>query len=190
MILSDKVIIIIAISIVYLWYIVIMRRKNQVLEALSGVEVQLTKRSELIPNILKIAKKFMEHEKEIFIEVTALREKIFLLKKHKNIEEINEYFKLSNEIAKKMSSVIMQIENYPNLKSDQSMLQAQQIYSELEENISAARRFYNSLVTEYNNVTQIFPGNLIAKLARADKYPFYKDDEEQTKIIDADKILK
>jgi LemA protein len=54
---------IILVVFIYIWYVVIVKRKNQVLESLSGIDVQLTKRHELIPNILKIAKKFMEHEK-------------------------------------------------------------------------------------------------------------------------------
>ena len=54
---------------IYLWYTSIIKRHNQVMEALSGIDVQLTKRYELIPNILKIAKKFMEHEKNLITEV-------------------------------------------------------------------------------------------------------------------------
>ena len=175
--------------IIYIWYILIIRRKNQVLESLSGVDVQLTKRFDLIPNILQIAKSFMEHEKDLFTEVTALRAKIPSNYKHDSNEAVSEYFKISNEMATKMANLLLQVENYPVLKSDQTMLQAQMTYNEVEEHISAARRFYNASVTELNNVIQIFPGNLIAKLARAEVMPFYHSNEMQQQAPDASKIL-
>ena len=174
-------IIIVLLVIIYIWYMNIIRKKNQVMEALSGIDVQLTKRHDLIPNILAIAKSFMEHEKNLITEVTELRTKIQGNYQHNNKEEVAEYFKVTNEIASKMSNLLMQVENYPNLKSDQTMLQAQITYNEVEEHISAARRFYNSAISELNNSIQIFPGNLIAKLANAQVMPFYQANEEQKK---------
>lgn len=176
-------------AIVYVWYISIVKKKNQVYESLSGIDVQLTKRYDLIPNILKIAQSFMDHEKSLITEVTALRAKIPSNYNHDSKEEVNQYFKTSNEMATKMANLLMQVENYPNLKSDQTMLQAQLTYNEVEEHLSAARRFYNSSVTELNNSIQIFPGNIIAKLARAELMPFYNASEVQKESIDANKFL-
>jgi len=174
---------------IYFWYASIIKKKNQVMEALSGVDVQLTKRCDLIPNILKIAKSFMEHEKSLIIEVTSLRAQIPTNYSHKNKDDIANFFAMHNNIKEKMDNLLLQVENYPNLKSDQTMLQAQITYNEVEEQISAARRFYNSAVTELNNSTQIFPGNLIAKLAQAEVMPFYQANEQQKQAIDADKFL-
>lgn len=178
------------IVITYIWYISIIKKRNQVLESLSGIDVQLTKRNDLIPNILKIAKSFMEHEKTLISEVTALRAKIPSNYKHNDAEEVKEYFRVTNEMANKMANLLMQVENYPDLKTDQTMIHAQQTYNEVEEHISAARRFYNAAVTELNNSIQIFPGNLIAKIAGAKEMPFYKANENQVNVFDADKILK
>ena len=175
--------------IIYIWYISIVKKKNQVLESLSGIDVQLTKRYDLIPNILKIAQSFMDHERDLITEVTALRAKIPNYYNHDSKEELSEYFKTSNEMAMKMANLLMQVENYPNLKSDQTMLQAQLTYNEVEEHLSAARRFYNSAVTELNNSIQIFPGNIIAKLASAQVMPFYNANEIQKESIDANKFL-
>ena len=61
-----------------------------------------------------------------------------------------------------MAKMMISVENYPDLKSDKTMLQAQRTYSEVEDNIAAARRFYNSSVTKLNNSIQIFPGNILA----------------------------
>lgn len=174
---------------IYIWYISVIKKKNQVLEALSGIDVQLTKRYNLIPNILKIAKSFMEHEKNLITEVTALRAKIPQNYQSSDKDKIENYFKMHNEISDKMGQLMLQVENYPNLKSDQAMLQAQMTYNEVEEHISAARRFYNAAVTELNNSIQIFPGNLIAILANAKNMPFYQGSEEQRKLPDASQIL-
>ena len=182
--------IIILFMLIYTWYVIIIRKKNQVLEALSGIDVQLSKRHDLIPNILKIAQNFMNHEKNLILEVTNLRAKIPQNYQHDNDQEISEYFKLNNEIAQKMTQLLLQVENYPNLKSDQTMLQAQNTYNEVEEHVSAARRFYNSAVAELNNVIQVFPGNLIVKLTTAKIMPFYQADPNQAQAIDASDFLK
>ncbi len=186
---TSIIITIIILIIIYSWYVIITKRKNQVLESLSGIDIQLTKRYDLISNILKIAKSFMEHEKSLIIEVTALRAKIPNNYQHDNKAAVTEFFQMNNEVASKMANLLMQVENYPNLKSDQTMLQAQTTYNEVEEHISAARRFYNAAVTDLNNIIQIFPGNLIAKLARAEEMPFYHANEEQQQVIDANQIL-
>ncbi len=184
-----SIIIVAILAVTYLWYMSIIKRHNQVMEALSSIDVQLTKRYELIPNILKIAKKFMEHEKSLITEVTALRSKIPYNYQHDNKEAVSEYFKISNEMENKMASLLMQVENYPNLKSNETMLQAQLTYNEVEEHISAARRFYNAAVTELNNSVQIFPGNLIVNFTKVQVMPFYQANEMQKQFVDASNIL-
>ena len=187
---SLMIILIILLILIYFWYVVIVRKKNQVMESLSGIDVQLTKRYNLIPNILKIAKNFMKHETDLITEITALREKLPKDYQHDNKEAVSDHFKMHDKIHKKMNNILLQVENYPELKSEQAMLQAQTTYNEVEEHISAARRFYNAATTELNNSIQIFPGNIIAKLANAQVMPFYQANEEQTKTIDAAEILE
>lgn len=187
---NNMIIIAILLILIYFWYIIIIKRKNQVMESLSGIDVQLTKRYDLIPNILEIAKSFMKHETDLIKEVTALRAKIPENYSHNSKESISDHFKMHNEIHSKMDNLLLQVENYPDLKSNETMLQAQITYNEVEENISAARRFYNASVTELNNSIQIFPGNLIAKLANAEIMPFYQANEKQHQAIDASQILE
>lgn len=67
------IIIAITVLVIYMWYASIIQRRNQVLEALSSIDVQLRKRFDLIPNILTMVQKFMSHEQAIFNEITALR---------------------------------------------------------------------------------------------------------------------
>lgn len=173
----------------YFWYVGIISKRNSTKEALSGIDVQLKKRSNLIPNILKIAKKFMEHEKSLLTEITALREKVGQDYDTGDKQAVQEHLKTSELLGGKMGQLMIQVENYPDLKSDQTMIQAMQTYNEVEEQISAARRFYNSAVTALNNSVQIFPGNIIAGMAGVSEMPFYEADEGSKAPIDADSIL-
>ena len=164
-------------AILYFWYAGIISKKNKVLEALSGIDVQLQKRAELIPNILAIAKKFMEHEKNLLENITRLREKLLDGYDKTNAEAVKQHLSMAEELQQNMSGLMVQVENYPDLKSDATMLQAQQTYNEVEAQIAAARRFYNSAVTALNNAVQIFPGNIIAGMVGVSEMPFYDAPE-------------
>jgi LemA protein len=185
---TNLVIIFIALAIFYFWYVTLASRRNKVQEALSGVDVQLKKRYDLIPNILKIAKKFMEHESELFSQVVKLREKISEDYNKNDSSAVQEYLKNSAALSSSMGSFIAKMENYPELKSSQNMLQAQQSYNEVEAEIAAARRFYNSAINSLRNA-MIFPGNIIALITRIKTMPFYEAEESAKAEIDAAKFL-
>ena len=186
----DMIWILVAVIVVlYIWYTRIIGRKNSALEALSGIDVQLKKRSNLIPNILTIAKRFMEHEKELLSAVTQLRTQADNEYDAGDPLAVSEHLKSANALGGQMGRLMMSMEAYPDMKSDQTMLQAQQTYNEVEAQISAARRFYNSSVTELNNSIEIFPGNLLAGFAKAKVMPFYETDEASKTPVDASTYL-
>ncbi len=175
---------------VYLWYVSIVGKRNKAKEALSGIDVQLKKRSNLIPNILKIAQKFMEHEQSLLSEITELRSQATQRYDELDKTAVQQHFAAAEQLASKMGQLMIAVEDYPDLKSDQTMLQAQQTYNEVEAQIAAARRFYNSAVTELNNSIEIFPGNLIARLVGAKPMPFYEADAAARAPVDAGDFLK
>ena len=146
--------------ILYNTYVSVIQKKNKVTEAFSGISVQLKKRYDLIPNILAIAAKFMEHEKSLMEEVTKLRTQAVALPN--NFDNIGKKLELDTQIKNKMGQIMVAVENYPQLKSDQTMISAMQTYNEVEEHIAAARRFYNAAVLELNNAVEIFPSSIIA----------------------------
>lgn len=183
------IIVIVPLVIGYFWYVGIVTKRNKAQEALSGVDVQLKKRSNLIPNILKIAKKFMEHEKSLLTEITELRAKVEKDYDENDKEAVREHLAAADQLAGKMNGLMVQVENYPDLKSDQTMIQAMQTYNEVEEQIAASRRFYNSAVTLLNNSVQIFPGNIIAGMAGVSEMPFYEAEEEAKIPVNADDYL-
>ena len=173
----------------YFLYARIIKNKNQVYEALSGIDVQLKNRSNLIPNILQIAKKFMEHEKELITSVTELRTKSDTDYDDSDPEAVKEHMKFASALGAEMGKLMISVEAYPDLKSDQTMQQAQLSYNEVETKIAAARRFYNSAVGQLNNSIEIFPGNVIAPYAKATIMPFYETDEASKAPVDASSIL-
>ena len=174
---------------VYVLYARIIRNKNQVYEALSGIDVQLKNRNNLIPNILQIAKKFMEHEKDLISSVTELRTKSDTNYDEGDPEAVKAYMKMASALGAEMGKLMISVEAYPDLKSDKTMQQAQLSYNEIETKIAASRRFYNASVKQLNNSIEIFPGNLIAPYAKASVMPFYETDEASKAPVDASSIL-
>ena len=171
----------------YLSYTTVIKRKNKVEEAFSSIDVQLKKRYDLIPNILNMTKKFMEHERSLFEDITNLRTKALSL--GNDIKDISEKLAIDSEIKAKMGQILVSVENYPELKSDSTMVTAMQTYNEVEEHIAAARRFYNSAVNELNNAVEIFPTSMYAKKLGITKQEFYKTDEPIHKSINVNDYL-
>lgn len=162
----------------YSWYVVLIRRRNRALEALSSIDVQLRKRHDLLPNILKLAERFMTHERELLTRVTELRNAARESYDVTNPEAVRRHLEAEGGLQVGMRQLFALAENYPDLRSSETITEAQQTFALVEGHISAARRFYNSAVTDLNNAVQIFPGSLIARQVGVQTLPFFelKDD--------------
>lgn len=183
------VLVVLAIIIAYMFYVSLIKKKNKAKEAFSSIDVQLKKRYDLIPNVLFIANKFMEHERGLLEEITKLRAQAAKLPADLNNAE--QKLQLDNVISGKMGQLMVSVENYPQLKSDQTMITAMQTYNEQEEHIAAARRFYNAAVLELNNAVEIFPGSLIAGMLAIKQLPFFEvENEQERKAINAADYMK
>lgn len=175
--------------VLYFWYVGIISKKNKASEALSSIDVQLKQRTDLLPNVLTIAKKYMEHEKSLLTELTDLRTRADAPYDKTNASDVASHLALAESLSSKMGQLKIAVENYPTLKADETMMQAMRSYNEVEAQIAAARRFYNSAVTALNNSIQIFPGNLIAKGVGVKSLPFYVTAEADKAPVDAAKLL-
>ena len=171
----------------YGMYVQLIKKRNNAKEAMSGIDVQLRKRYDLIPNILAIAAKFMEHEKGLMTEITQLRTQAASLRS--DVDTIGKKIELDNAITSKLGQLFVSVENYPQLKSDQTMIQTMQTYSEVEEHIAAARRFYNSAVKDLNNSVEIFPSSLVAAIIGIKSCPFFETDETARQPISAEEYF-
>lgn len=183
--LAFGIILIIAV-VLYFFYVKVVKASNMVHEALSGIDVQLEKRHSVMPNLLTMAQKFMVHEKEIFTEITKLR-----------TEAMNatsgsaEKFKAENALDDKLKSLLISVENYPQLKSNDTMVEAMKAYQDVEDNIAAARRFYNTSLRQLHDATMIFPGSLFAGFAGdALKYAFFEAPESHKAPVNATDYFK
>lgn len=145
----------------YFWYASIVAKRNRVAEALAGIDAQLNQRHDLVPNLLAIAKRYMAHESDVLTEVTQLRAAAG------TASGTADKFAAEARLEAGIGRLLATAENYPALKADGPMIEAQRGLQEVETNIAAARRFYNSAVAELRNATQVFPGSLLAPLAGA-----------------------
>lgn len=172
----------------YALYVSLIRKKNRLKESASGIDVQLKKRYDLIPNLLTMAAKFMEHEKTLMEEITKLRSDAM---KVNFTENPAQRFELENRLSSKIGEFRLSAENYPDMKSNQAMINAMESLQDVEEHIAAARRFYNSNVTELKNAVEIFPSSLVAKLIGIkDEMPFFTAEEAAKERIDAQSFFK
>ncbi|WP_282610619.1 LemA family protein [Pelagibius sp. Alg239-R121] len=185
--------IVIAVPVVlgYFWYAKLISRRNTAREALSSVDVQLKKRHDLLPNILKLAGRFMEHEKDLLEGMTALRARVDSGYDPNDPEAVQAHLTAGQELQTGMARFFAVAENYPELRSADTIAKAQDTFTEAEAHISAARRFYNSAVSDLNNAVEIFPGTLIAGWARVKSMPFWEmEDTSHRAAVNVDDYLK
>ena len=189
---SIKIILLLCLLVFAFWfysaYVTVIKRKNKAAEAFASIDVQLKQRYDLIPNILTIAQKFMDHERSLIEDVTKLRTQAVSLSD--NYEDIDKKIALDKEISKKMNDIMVSVENYPQLKSDQTMVTAMQTYNEVEAHIAAARRFYNSAANELKNAVEIFPYSFFARQLNIQPVDFFSIEERERQVINAKDFLK
>jgi len=173
------IIIVAAAAWLYVAYVQVVQKKNKVQEAFASIDVQLKKRYDLLPNILAMANKFMEHERSLIEDCTRLRTEALNTKS--DFSTIQEKIKIESELQSKMGQLMVSMENYPQLKSQETMVQAMQTFSEVEEHIAAARRFYNAAILELNNAVEIYPSSIFAGQLGLSVLPYFEITEEKEK---------
>jgi len=176
-------------AVFYSLYVALIKKRNAAQEALSSVDVQLQMRHDLIPNILTIAKKYMEHEKELLTRVTELRGQASAPYDKNNPAAVSAHFDAVSALTSQMGKLQVTMEAYPTLKADSSMNEAMRSYNEVEARIAAARRAYNAAVTALSNAVQIFPSSLVASMIGVVAMPFFATDEASKAPVNAADIL-
>ncbi len=149
----------IAIIIVF-WFVIIYNRfvkdKNLIREAWSGIDVQLKRRNDLIPNLVDAVKGYSGYEKSLFERITELRSKA------SSQEQIKEKAHTENDLTKAIVNLLIIAEAYPDLKASTNFLDLQKELADTEDQLQYARRYYNGVVRDYNIRVESFPSNLIA----------------------------
>lgn len=146
------VLVLIAISM----YNSLVKKKNQVENAFSTIDVMLKQRFDLIPNLVSSVQQYAKHEAETFSAITELRNKPYSSLTESDKADFDKDF------SKIRTQFFAVAEGYPELKASENFLQLQRSLNETEEQLAAARRTFNASVTDYNNAVQSFPTNLLA----------------------------
>lgn len=147
---------------IVIWLISMYNRlvvlRNRIENAWSQIDVQLKRRTDLIPNLVETVKGYASHEKEVFLKVTEARSALMGAKGVKEQGEAN------NMLTGALKTLFAVAENYPELKANQNFMQLQEELSGTESKIAYARQFYNDSVLKYDNVREKFPSNIVANM--------------------------
>jgi len=134
----------------------LVRLRNLVREGWSGIDVQLKRRANLIPNLIETVKGYMRHESDLLSRVTALRTESL------NARSIEEKARAEGALSRSLANVLAVAEGYPQLKASENFLDLQSRLAAVEEQIQLARRYYNGTVRNLNIRVESFPSNLVA----------------------------
>ncbi|MFC3229175.1 LemA family protein [Marinibaculum pumilum] len=176
----------------YWMYAKAVALRNRAQEGLSAVDVQLQKRRDLLPNVLRLAQRFMEHERDLLEELTALRARVQRLPERapSDPDDASERLRIDDRLTRAFGSFFAVAENYPDLRSQETVVNAQDTYREVEGHIAAARRYYNANVTDLNNWAQTFPMSLFSRIAGARPLPWFQATDTAQETVNADNYLR
>lgn len=173
------IILVVAAALLYLWFVYnsLVTAKIRISEALSHIDVQLKRRTDLIPNLVETVKGYAKHEKEVLEKVTEARASLMSAKTTEDKAEAN------NMLTDSLKSLFAVAESYPDLKASQNFLSLQEELSDTENKIAYSRQFYNSNVLDYNTKLTIFPNSIIANMFHFKEGDFFAADEADKKPV-------
>jgi LemA protein len=134
----------------------LIKNRNLVQEAWSGIDVQLKRRTDLIPNLLEAVKGYMVHERGVLDRVTELRTQ------SRQAGSVGEKAQAEGLLGAALGNLLAVAENYPDLKASQNFMELQRSLADIEEQLQLARRYYNGAARNLNILIESFPSNLIA----------------------------
>jgi LemA protein len=146
----------------------LVRNRNMTKEGWSGIDVQLRRRYDLIPNLLETVKGYASHEKGVFEEVTKLRAAGM------NAGSITDQVQAEKALTGALGRLFAVAEAYPDLKADANFRSLQEELSEIEDHLQMARRYYNGTARELNILVESFPSVLVAKSFGFTTEPYYE----------------
>ncbi|MDD5372675.1 MAG: LemA family protein [Sulfurimonas sp.] len=182
---STSLIIVIVLALVLvLMYNSLVGKKNQVENIFASVDTVLRKRYDLIPNLVASVSKYMDHEKSLLENVTKLRAEA----NRPNLSDTDK-IALDAKVTSALGSIMVAVENYPELKANENVMHLQHTLHEVEEQISAARRAYNQSVTDYNNAIEMVPTSFMASLMNYKRKEVFAIVEEQRQNVNVKELF-
>ena len=176
------VIVVVIVAVLAGMYNGLVKRRNQVDNSWSQIDVQLKRRHDLIPNLVEAVKDYMSFEQETLTNVTKARTAA-IDASAKGPQAVAE---AENALTGTLKSLFAVTENYPDLKANQNVIQLQEELTSTENKIAFARQFYNDSVLTYNNKIQMFPSNLIAGMFNFTTRQFFEVPEADKAVPTVD----
>lgn len=166
------VVVLIVLFLIFIYNSLITKR-NRVQEAYSQIDVQLKRRSSLIPNLVETVKGYAAHEKEVFEAVTNARASLLSAQGPKQQAQAND------QLSGALKSLFAVAEAYPNLKASDNFKELQEELSDTETKVAASRQFYNTNVLDFNTSLQTFPTSILANMFHFTPAEFFQATEEE-----------
>ena len=154
-----------------------VRGRILVREGFSGVDVQLKRRHNLIPNLVKTVEGYADFERSVLDDVTRLRTQAM------GDQSVDEKQRDESALSGALQNLLAVAENYPDLKANTNFLDLQQNLADIEDALQKARRYYNGTVRDYNTRVQIFPSNLIARAFGFRNEEFFEMENESERAV-------
>ena len=167
------IIVVVAIIVIAALYFVVKRNsiiaaRNRVDESWSGIDVQLKRRHDLVPNLVETVKGYAAHESEVFEKATKARAEAM------SAHSVQDTSKAESNLSGALTDLRAVAENYPTLRATENFQQLSRNLSELEDEIQASRRIYNSNVQSYNTDIEQFPGSIVANAGNFTDREFFE----------------
>lgn len=173
------VIAVIILVVLFVWasYNSLITAKVRIAEALSQIDVQLKRRTDLIPNLVETVKGYVKHEKSVLEEVTKARTSLMGAKGPEAKAKAN------SQLADTLKTLFAVSENYPQLKANENFKELQEELSDTENKIAYSRQFYNSTVMDYNTKLAVFPTNIFGRMLNFHSAEFFAATEAEKKPV-------
>ncbi len=155
----------------------LVRKRTMVGEGWSGIDTQLKRRANLIPNLVETVKGYASHERETFEEVTELRSRSV------GATGVAEQAQVENQLTAALGRLFAVAEAYPELKANVNFLSLQSDLSEVEDQIQLARRYYNGTVRDLNIAVESFPSNIVSGMFDFHKAEFFEIEDPKSREV-------
>lgn len=169
----------IVLILLFIWFVYnsLATGKVRIKEAFSGIDVQLKRRVDLVPNLVETVKGYVKHEKEVIENVTKARTSLMQATSPKEKAMSN------NMLSDALKSIFAVSENYPTLKASENFLELQEELSDIEEKIAYSRQFYNANVRDYNTTLANFPSGPIGRMFGFKEEEFFEAEKVERKPV-------
>lgn len=155
----------------------LVRNRQMVQEGWSGIDVQLKRRADLIPNLIEAVKGYMGHERGVLEKVTELRAQSL------QAGGVGDKARVEGALGAALGNLLAVAENYPDLKASQNFIQLQQSLADIEEQIQLSRRYYNGAARNLNILVGSFPSNVVANMFRFSTVEYFEIEDAADRAV-------